>query len=65
MHDFLRSLGGVGRVQEGKKPVERATVARVAAANGGYVGTAEVGPRGHTVTGIVDVVYVARSTIIS
>ena len=40
MHYFLRSLGGVGRVQEGKKPAERATIARVAAANGGYVGTA-------------------------
>jgi hypothetical protein len=33
----------VGRVQEGKNPAERATIARVAAANGGYVGTAAVG----------------------
>lgn len=28
IHYFLRSLGGVERVQEGKKPAERATVAR-------------------------------------
>jgi hypothetical protein len=55
MHYFLRSLGGVGRVQEGKKPAERATIARVAAANGGYVGTAAScrGPARYTVTDTV------------
>jgi hypothetical protein len=72
MHYFLRSLGGVGRVQEGKKPTERATIAHMAAANGGYVGTAAscrgIARQDRMVIllsrAIVDVVHVTQSTII-